>query len=173
MLMTEIKRLKLPPLQTLNIPTLAEEALETLGYSVEEGRTTTNPLYDKLRDLGIEILDWRDVERYKLERRHEAELHVLEQELAQSSIPRYRTTVSWNTTEISKYKGHIPENVLLTAINIKKAIPGVYLFVQELTETSDPFLYVSMSKDGWNEDNRYYVEVWNEPKFQSTNTSAF
>lgn len=75
-----------------------------------------------------------------------------------------RVEVKWRTVSLAEYKAPIPEFVLRKALAIKAACPGVAFHIEELRIDhipADPFLVVSLDHE------RYYVEVWDEPKFEA------
>ena len=71
------------------------------------------------------------------------------------------SSLEWQKTKLSVYRGEIPEFVLRKAIQIKKATPGFLEFFVEHIGKEDPFLIVRFL------EKEYYVEVWDEPKFES------
>lgn len=75
-----------------------------------------------------------------------------------------QVSANWNIISLKNYEKPIPEYVLQTALDIKAKVPDVYFRVSELRtrvrKNLDPFLIVS------NFEKEYYIEVWNEPKFQ-------
>ncbi len=167
---TEIKRIALKRVEVPStLPSLKEEALEVLGYNPDSQveREKGSPVEEALRELEIEILDWKDVKRYQLEQRQKKEWDVLATELAQDSPAHWPSTVEWRRTEIEKYKGWIPDHVLLKAIQIRRRLPGVELFVEHLEETRDPFLVIEeKGANSWDR-SYFWVEVWNEPGYES------
>jgi hypothetical protein len=75
----------------------------------------------------------------------------------------------WAMTEIENYNLPIPIHVLQTALRVKAAIPGSKFQVEYLTreytqEWPDPFLVLNVG------DAYYYLEVWDEPKFEGRKT---
>jgi hypothetical protein len=74
----------------------------------------------------------------------------------------YGRNISWQPMLIQHYKEPIPEFALATALKIRRADPDILIEVVGLTITKDPFLAVS--KEG---TERYYLEVWQEPKFSA------
>lgn len=75
----------------------------------------------------------------------------------------------WIKVSLSSYKDYVPEFALQTAVDIKKNMPALYrleISVEYLTVSKDPFLVVSLYLPGrYNCHEEYYVEVWNEPRF--------
>jgi len=172
MLQTEIRREKLHTILDEELPSVCDEARELLGYAAPDiaKEIKPNPLADTLARLEIEVLNWRDVIAYQLERRQEREREELAVMLVADQMPglwgRHRT--DWSETEINKYRGIVPAHVLQKAIEIKRALPEVEIFVEHLSETPDPFLVAKMTgEDGysWNA-HVYYIDVWDEPKFE-------
>ncbi len=70
--------------------------------------------------------------------------------------------VEWGWTQIGRYEKPIPEFVLNKAVTLKREIPMVELFIEEVKKVPlrDPFLVAVLGKE------RFYLEVWNEPKFE-------
>jgi hypothetical protein len=169
---SEIRRTHAAPV-IIPEPTIMEEAKEVLGYGRE--RTITKPervstLAAKLADLDIDTLNQSDVVRYQCEMAAEKFLEPeFHRELASGgTYYRWHLTV-WDRTEISQYHEPIPEFVLNKAIQIKRAIPEVELFVEYLEMRSDPFLLAKLGQgkkgSDWDADWEY-IEVWAEPKFE-------
>jgi hypothetical protein len=75
---------------------------------------------------------------------------------------------SWDKTRIEQYREPIPEFVLNKAIQIKKAMPEVRIYVQHLSEHPDPFLIVATKHKDYEclDAQELWVEVWEEPKFE-------
>lgn len=153
------------------------EAAEILGYSMlaqVSADVTERPIAKALHDLEIEILNRQDVDRYKGEHRVEVARKQFEEwvEKAAKDASRYEwdtfTAPNWARRKISEYKEPIPEFVLAKAIQIKKALPECQIMIEFLTNALDPFLVVqSATANTWDDPaERYYVEVWEEPKFE-------
>lgn len=72
----------------------------------------------------------------------------------------------WNWTEISAYKDKIPAFALMRAMAVRGEYPSAGFWVEHLRERSsepmnvDPFLVVNIG------GSFYYVDVWDEPKFE-------
>ena len=69
----------------------------------------------------------------------------------------------WNKTTIKIYGEEgkeIPEYVLNKAIQVKYEVPEVEILIDEFTVVPDPFLFVKLGAES------YYIEVWDEPKFE-------
>lgn len=67
----------------------------------------------------------------------------------------------WRTTPLTQYDQMIPRYVLTTATRIKKAVPAAEFEIEYLK--LDPFLVISIPGSL----NRFYIEVWQEPKFHA------
>lgn len=162
------------PRKTLIMPSfpvedLASEAEEVLGYSTTQVEVKASVLYETLAKLEIEVLDWRAVECYQLEKLFEVEQRELAEAHASSAATFDRTESrwlrsSWRMTPIEKYTEPIPSFVLNKAIQIKRALPDVEVLVEHLSNSPDPFLVVRVKKTSYSTES-YYVEVWDEPGF--------
>ena len=130
---------------------LAERARDVLGYSVLHNEVT-KPLARALSELEIEILDEPQVKQYQENMVRDASIRgtVVGKEAA------------WEAIAISRYNRPIPEFVLNKAVQIKERLPEAEFFVEELNvkRIPDPFLVVQFGLE------RYYVEVWDEAKFE-------
>lgn len=126
---------------------LAQQAASKLGYKILKEAVFNNELRNVLADLEIEILDQDQVKKYMTKK-------VKDNGWGYS----YR----WNKIAISQYKRPIPEFVLHKAVQIKTRLPKCEINVHELVRrrSVDPFLSVTLGKE------TYFVEVWNEPKFE-------
>jgi hypothetical protein len=140
---------------------IADLAAEILGYNVKEVKeeheqvVVLPTLRAALAELEIEILNERDVARYKMEKRHASE------KAKAGDFPQREVLLFWQDTPIDRYRKPIPEFVLNKAIQIKRAVPEVTISIEELDENPDPFLVVNI---GYKE--KYYIEVWEEPGFE-------
>jgi hypothetical protein len=67
---------------------------------------------------------------------------------------------SWQRQSLESYGAPIPAHVLQKAIEIKKALPSVEFSVEQLKMMPDPFLIVEFREE------QFYIEVWEEPKFE-------
>lgn len=86
-----------------------------------------------------------------------------------------RIEVSWASKNLCSYEKKIPEFALQTACDLKKLLPSVSLYVDEVhvqrMPQPDPFLY-AVIENGTStlpdrqSTRRYYLEVWNEPKYK-------
>ena len=184
MLMTEIKRnvITLPVAGTDEVLTVAQDAEEVLGYSVLRQSLTEPPetprLASVLSDLGIEILNKQDVTAYMRERLCDRTLELLDEWQKGNPDPvnswgsgNAFIGPQWDVTDIAKYKEAIPEFVVNKAVQIKRALPEVGVYIRHLSEDKDPFLEITLGKaNDWDSDKngseRYFIEVWDEPKFE-------
>lgn len=184
MLMTEIKRsvITLPEVGGDEVLTLAADAEIILGYNVLQNSLTTPPetprLAVVLAELGIEILNKTDVITYMRERLCDRTLELLDEWQKSNPEPFYSwgsgnsfSGPQWSSTAIANYKDAIPEFVVNKAVQIKRALPEAGVFIRHLTEDKDPFLEVTFGDvDKYDSDRngseRYFIEVWEEPKFE-------
>lgn len=184
MLLTEIKHeaVALPIGFTNDVATLAGDAEKVLGYSVlRESLDEPNELpllAQALATLGIEILNKPQVLAYMRERLIDRTLEVYDEWQKGNPDPisawghgESFSGPAWVSTEIARYREAIPEFVVNKAVQIKRALPDVQIFIRHLTEDKDPFLEVTLGKaDSYDSDRngseRYFIEVWEEPKFE-------
>lgn len=149
---------------------LADEAKDVLGYDVlkaaiEEPEKRT-ALQLALATVGIEVLNSVQVKTYQIELLRERTTEMFNEWL-KGPADRMFWGPGWDKTEIAKYKQPIPEFVINKAIQIKKAMPEVRIYVQHLSEHPDPFLIVATKHETYDFDGEeHYVEVWAEPKFE-------
>jgi hypothetical protein len=144
---------------------LAAAAEDLLGYMpLRQELRTPGSLKRALAKLEIEILDQTSVDRYKAQ-----------------MTEHYRTAgkmkdPTWRLTKLGNYTQPVPEFVLQKAVEIKRELPAAAFYVDQLAV--DPFLIVSLEplKD-WvvnapsralDPETAAYVEVWSEPKFESS-----
>lgn len=77
---------------------------------------------------------------------------------------------SWSTVPIHRYTlPTIPDDVLETAIAVKKECPWVEMEIELLSlsnQVDDPFLVVRL--DGGGGMERYHIAVWDEPGFKAS-----
>lgn len=133
---------------------LALEAEALLGYSVlRETMKLVSPLAAALKKLEIEPFSYGTVMQYKLQM---AQFAAQE---AQKKNP-YAYAV-WDKIPIAKYRKPVPQMVLNRACEIKREVPAAGLFIQELNIHPDPFLVAELGSE------EFYVEVWDEPKFEA------
>jgi len=131
---------------------LAEEVAQTFGYSL-----LLNPLGRALRGLEIEVLNASEVKAYM----EEVSLFAGKPGVEWAWIPLDQQSADTYGITAKPYAKPIPEFVLRKALQIRKAVPEVAIFVREFEYVEDPFLWVGI-KGG----HSYYVEVWDEPKFE-------
>lgn len=162
---------------------IGDEAREVLGYSTLADTTANldptgdKPIAKALQALGIEVLNLSDVQTYQLEHLREVAQRMFDEWLQKDARDINTLRNSWNNfrgpawekTGIEKYKEPVPEFVLNKAIQIKKAYPDCQILIEHLNESPDPFLIIQtpIAASEWKDPaERYYVEVWNEPKFE-------
>jgi hypothetical protein len=146
---------------------LATEAEALLGYTpLREELRTPGTLKRALAGLEMEILDWESVTAYK------------KQMAAHYETSGKMQMPTWRLTKLKDYKAPVPEYVLQKAVEIKKILPEAEFYVEQLAV--DPFLIVTLKplNDFMSPEmtlNREldpemaaYVEVWSEPKFETT-----
>jgi hypothetical protein len=149
---------------------LATRAADLLGYRTlanhVSGKTmaanTIGKLTDTLRSLDIEILDTAAVVDYQM-----AECVRLTKEKIVDDfkdwVTGYFSPAQWHHQDLKDYERPIPEFVLDKAVRIKEALPEVQFRVQFLSEPkADPFLIAHLGKE------IYYVEAWDEPRFENS-----
>jgi hypothetical protein len=171
MKLVEIERVKME--QEIQIPTdeLSQSTLssakELLGYSPNiENLAKSNEIHIVLAELGIEILNWRQVLLYQADAYHQARLEELQKA---TKLPSSRSWhwKDWQQTKLADWKQPIPLHVIEKANQIKKRLPNVEFFVESLSENPDPFLVAKLvdPQASWRA-NEYFIEVWEEPKFE-------
>jgi hypothetical protein len=143
---------------------LAVEAEDLLGYTpLAERVGASSALRRTLAALDIEILDQASVDKYK------AQMVGHYESYQKMQMP------TWRLHKLEDYAMPIPQFVLRKAVDIKKALPMVRFYVDQLAV--DPFLIVSMDalKDPFYnttsrclDDDSAYIEVWDEPKFEAS-----
>ena len=150
--------------------TLAAEAEQVLGYSVlkahQSGEEQSSELQKTLEKLGIETLNKADVERYQAEMLIE-QTEIKFQEWRKSPSGTFFGP-TWEKLTIDKYREPIPEFVLNKAIQVKREMPDVRIYIEHLTEHPDPFLIVATKHETYEclDGESFYIEVWEEPKFE-------
>ena len=138
-----------------------------------------------LAELEIDILDPGSVARYKERKlRSKSFSSILRTNGQTDSIPKFE----WRKVSISEYPLPIPEFALRKAVQLKRLLPYAQFWIEELVEAKtahvdDPFLIVeydglpSYMRNRFPSSNdyyiqiksiEYYIEVWNEPKFEAT-----
>jgi hypothetical protein len=149
---------------------LASEAKEVLGYSVLSQAisepTEHTALEIALASCGIEVLNAEDVATYQRELLIERTSAMLQEWLKNPTGTFIGP--SWDKTKIEQYREPIPEFVLNKAIQIKKAMPEVRIYIQHLSEHPDPFLVVATKHKNYEilDEQELWIEVWEEPKFE-------
>lgn len=175
MKMTEIEREAITVLEWSEpCVSLAAEAQEVLGYKLlktqQDEPSSRTQLELALAKSGIEILNAKQVGTYQAELLKERTKAMLEEWLANPS-PGTFWGPAWEKTKIADYKMPVPEFVLNKAIQIKKLVPEVRIYIEHLSDHPDPFLVVAMKYVSDNasydfDGETIYVEVWEEPKFE-------
>lgn len=125
------------------------------GMEVDRGKVT---LAATLRELDIDVLHPRSVERYKRERHAEATKRVKNSH-GWNGLIRWR----WTSVGLRTYKKCVPVSALATAARIAEKLPEAKFLVEELRRERrviDPFLIVSYK------GAKYYIAHWDEPSFQ-------
>jgi hypothetical protein len=170
---TEIEKVKLDT--PLDIPTdelsksTLDEAKELLGYvpALPNEVASPNPLHKVLAELGIEVLNWRQVITYQAQMAHESRMQQISHE---QSLPHSRSSWSWpgwTEVELTKYHAPIPIHVIEKCTQIKRRLPEVEFFVESLSDQPDPFLVAKMKSPAYSYvEFEYFIEVWEEPKFE-------
>ena len=139
----------------LDLAKLAIEAETILGYTSLKKALGTGALSNVLISLQIDPFTASSVKKYQ---------DAMQTMWRRKDGARYRYETDWVSCPISSYKNPIPEYVLMKALDIKKALPGVVFTVVELQVAQvpqDPFLVASFG------DEDFYIEVWDEPEFES------
>lgn len=146
--------------------TLAEKASQLLHYGRLAQDERVGQLAKALGELDIWPLNQSDVEQYMKDMQEET---YREKNRGKSFAD---VDVAWKTVHISRYEKPIPEFVLRKAVAVKEKLPKADIRVHELIEerlrfgvmnnrTLDPFLSVEFNGEF------YYIEVWDEPKFEA------
>jgi hypothetical protein len=79
---------------------------------------------------------------------------------------RYRK-YSWNAVKLYSFNEKVPAFALSRALEVRKELPNSSFFVESLVyrnEIVDPFMFVQIG------DEKYYLDVWDEPKFEGRRT---
>jgi hypothetical protein len=178
MLLTEIKRevVLCPSGVGDDVRSLAEEAERVLGYGrlreALDVPAETPSLLKTLGELGIEILNRESVVTYMRQRMIDRTMEMMGEWEKSGPDPLSSwnsfSGARWDNTEVDKYKDAIPEFVINKAVQIKRALPEVKIYITHLTEDKDPFLKVEYGKENeWDSNGEsYFIEVWEEPKFE-------
>ena len=144
---------------------LALAAEDLLGYTpLRDHVQAPSRLLRALAQLDIEPLDQKSVDAYKAQM---VQHYATHQKMA---------SPTWRLHRFADLAAEVPKFVLRKAVDIKRALPDCFLYVDMLAV--DPFLIVSMvalPDSVYNTRSRdldpkqaAYVEVWDEPKFEAT-----
>jgi hypothetical protein len=180
--MTEIRRESIGAIAVTDslMLSLSITAKEVLGYEVMDkalSKTSAaemTSLQAALKALEIETLHPNDVGTYQKERLIEQTMANINKWILETkdlaSVHSYNRFggPAWVQEKIREYKQPIPEFVLAKAVQIKQAIPECEIYVESLEDYPDPFLLVAIP-DGrayYPHKESFYVEVWEEPKFE-------
>jgi hypothetical protein len=150
--------------------TLADEAASVLGYEVlkqqQSEPSSQSKLQQVLAKIGVETLKESSVKAYQEERLLE-QTEVRYQAWKKNPLGTF-VGPSWEKVTIERYREPIPEFVLNEAIQIKREMPEVRIYVEHLTDFPDPFLIVATRHKDYEilDGETVYVEVWEEPKFE-------
>ncbi len=176
MVSNELRRARaseiVPEFDLISAIALKAEAL--LGYSALRKRLGIHPasLTRTLEELGIDPFLEEDVKEYKARKAQALEDKVwadfrgragLEPVAAVEALVTSFVHVAWRRTKLARFQGEIPEFALSRAIEIKERLPKARFYVDELTvdKRYDPFLIVACGRE------RFYIDVWDEPEFES------
>jgi hypothetical protein len=152
---------------------LARRAVDLLGYHAlnldvrgeKKISVLSGPLTEALLKLEIETLDVRHVIDYQMEeitRRTKEHIHSHFRDW----VVGWFSAASWGKTKLDSYDMPIPEFVIDKALRIKEVVPSVEFYVQHLSDPkADPFLVAVLGKE------IYYVEAWDEPRFEGREVS--
>lgn len=156
-----------------NLRTLAEDAADILGYNVLLHKHSVGRLTRALLKLEIEVIPMADVLAYqqKMGQPHHDLIAMIGDEVVEldddeddeeSDDDDEVSDKAWNRTEISHYHKPVPEHVINKAVQLKRELPNVNLFIEELGDrrVKDPFMVARLGKE------QFYIEVWEEPKFE-------
>jgi hypothetical protein len=172
MKMTDIERDPITTVLEWSEPcvSLAAEAQEVLGYKVlqaaQQETEKGSALQLALAKAGIEVLNATQVQTYQTEMLKERTTELFNQWLLNPSGTFFGP--GWNKTKIADYKQPVPEFVLNKAVQIKRLLPEVRIYIQHLTDHPDPFLVVATKHKDYEclDAEEFYIEVWEEPKFE-------
>jgi len=149
---------------------LATRAADLLGYKAlaehVSGRhsiaASEGKLTDALKALEMEVLDISAVLQYQMEEASRLTIEKIKEDFKQY-VQGYFTPAKWEQENLNEYEGAIPEFVIAKAVQIKEALPEVTFRIQHLSEPkADPFLIAILGKE------IYYIEAWDEPRFENT-----
>lgn len=153
---------------------LGRKASTLLGYRALKSEVTgqvVTPI-EEIGDLGktlmtldIEVLDAASVLRYQQEELCRRNTEWTLEQLRGNQLGRIVTwgwnLATWSHTKLSDYTEPIPEFVLSKAVEIKEKLPTVEFHIHHLSiPKADPFLIAVLGKE------LYFVEVWDEPRFE-------
>lgn len=144
---------------------LSQQAEKFLGYTVLSKHLGKIPqqLAKALAKLEIEILPPRAVFDYQCEKGRPSNplWNLLEIDDDDEDIS-FDEDFEWVRGSLRGYNKPVPEFVLHKAIQIKRAVPNVSLHIEFLASQPkpDPFLVATLNNE------TFYVEVWDEPKFE-------
>lgn len=160
---------------TPSVIELARRSQSVLGYTglreATGGAGPTTTLAGVLASLGIEALNHQAVEKYKLSKtRPDRKSPKVQDEEDTDEEARDNRGYRWWGTDFSDYSQPMPERVLAKAVQIKEALPEVTFVIHHLARyrdeiSKDPFLEVKFKQE------KFYIEVWDEPNFTNTITS--
>lgn len=181
MVLTEIRKQSFDILDSMSsgISSLAQQASELLGYDLLSKVTGVaiaelTPLQQALKELEIEILMPGDVLAYQKERQLEQTKSNLEkwtrEFVERTELGRFTRFdgPAWVQEKIAEYKQPVPEFVLAKAVQVKQRVPECEIYIDSLQDHPDPFLVVVIpdERQYYPAKERYYIEVWAEPKFE-------
>ena len=182
--MTEIRKESWEKRETTSaaLVSVAEKAKELLGYDVLAKVMEKKPIAVELtelqmvlKSLEIQPLNAADVLAYQKERLIEqttANLKEWMKEIAEADALKWWRQFSgpaWRIAKIETYKQPIPEFVIAKAVEIKERLPECQIYIESLESHPDPFLIVGIGATEYDQDKpkeHYYIEVWDEPKFE-------
>jgi hypothetical protein len=144
---------------------LATESELLLGYKpLREAVKSQSALHAVLAKLEIDVLDEVTVNAYKAQMVQHYATH------------KKMIEPTWRLAKLSEYNQPVPEFVLRKACDIKRELPQAMFYIDQLAV--DPFLIVSLKpitdylinrERGLDAETQAYIEVWDEPKFESEN----
>jgi hypothetical protein len=170
---TAIVKLVRKPLEVAGLKNLTEETLmaevrEVLGYKEVDRALELRKVCTVLKGLDIEPFDNKRVEAYK-----KAEAKKLNKVRRHGYYGGYHNVTTtrgvWKSILLRNYTREVPAFALLRATAIKKAMTAQGIncdfSVEELTKKShtivvDPFMVLNAAS------KKFYIDVWNEPKFE-------
>ena len=138
---------------------LALKAKTLLGYSVLEQtipNRSSSEVSAVFKKLGIEPLNESQVQKYQrwYRQKHSGAFDW--------------ERVHWESARIENYAEPMPEFVLSRAVELKEHLPNAVFSIEfpvrEERVRPDPFLVMYYA------GIRYYIDVWDEPKFEGRRT---